>query len=153
MIDHTQPRRNGFFWSLACLPPAGILINSVILFTINKLYPPVSTTPQALLMSRFSLRHAAELADGICFGLFELGALLLIWHLIRRGKAVPYRALSLPFCASCSAMFLCSLPFVLFDRTFWGDYLFPIWGKLIIMALVLLILTGINFRQHLRSRT
>ena len=125
----------------------------MILFTVNKLYPPVSATPQAQLMSRFSLRHAAETADGICFGLFELGALLLIWHLIRCGKGVPYRGLFLPFCASCAAMFLCALPFALFDQAFWGEYLFPIWGKLITMALLFLILAGVNLYQCLRSKT
>ena len=152
MGNHTQPQRNGLSWFLACLPPAGILLNSVILFTINKRYPPVSTSSQAQLMSRFPLRHAAEIADMVCFGLFELGALLLIWHLIRRGKAVPYRTLFLPFCVSCAAMFLCSLPFTAFDRTAWGDYLFPIWGKLGIMALIFLILTGVNFCLRFRAK-
>lgn len=152
MTDNTGRRWTVFSWLLAGAMPAGILIYSVILFAINRIYPPATTASTELLAARMSLRHAAETAVGICTGLFQLGAILLIWHLIRRGRAVSFRRLLPPFFATPGAMFLCALPFALLDRAFWGDYLFPIWGRLVTVALLLLILSGANLYLSYRTR-
>ena len=152
MTGGTDRRWTIFSWLLAGTMPAGILIYSAILFAINRIYPPAATTSPELLAARMFLRHTAETAVGICTGLFQLGGILLIWYLIRRGRAVPFGRLLPPFFATPGAMFLCALPFTLLDRTFWGDYLFPIWGRLITVALFLLILSGVNLYQRAHTR-
>lgn len=152
MRDNTDRKWIVFSRLLAGAMPAGILIYSAILFAINRIYPPAATSSPELLAARISLRHAAETAVGICTGLFQLGGILLIWYLIRRGRAVPFRLLLPPFFAAVGAMFLCALPFALLDRAFWGDYLFPIWGRLVTVALLLLILSGVNLYLCYRAR-
>lgn len=154
MKNHMIPKKWTFLSALlALLPPLGILLHSGLLFAANRLYPPAGTPAQVLMESRLPLRHAGELTAGICFSLFQLGAILLIWHLVRTGKAIPLPRLFVPFLASAGGMFLCALPFALLDSASRGDHLFPIWGNLITLALYLLILAGVDLYHLFRPRT
>ncbi len=126
---------------LVAIMLAGILVHSSVLWIINKFLSPekfsYATVEGSMLIDmRLSMRRFAETANGMCSLIFLVGIIVKLSIFIRKRYNIELRKLFSFFFATVMAMFICVGPFVLTDKSFWGDYLFPVWSIVLNMILI-----------------
>lgn len=125
---------------LLALRPMGILLHSIVLWVANRFFSlggsPPAQDPAAAFRTRFSVLQIGRAANEICATAFLVGCLVLLYYFVRKSPFIPFHKLFFPFVAAAIALFLCAFPFILLDPSSWGDYLFPIWSALVVMAML-----------------
>ena len=110
----------------------GLLVYSVIFLIINK---------------RLMWRQAAETIFTVCSFVYVIGHILIIYSFASRRISASLRTIFLYFTTQVGLMFLCTVPFAVFDLSFFGDYVFPIWSTVGILLILLFVTLAVGFYQ------
>lgn len=108
----------------------GLVAYAVILLTINNIFDPTDHLGAniELAKQRFFWRELAEKVCTICGILYVCGNILMFCSAVKKQRFVSVADVCGYFVIQVSMMFLCVVPFGLFDFGFFGDYIFPIWS-------------------------
>lgn len=130
----------------------GLLFYSIIFFTLNKLLDPaeLSFADSDAVYTRLFWRHTAEMTLSICSSLYVIGLIFIIFFFVKRNIFISKRAIFAYFGVQIGIALVCAVPFAILDRSYWGDYLFPIWG--ILGRLLLLLLTAIIAQTYQQKK-
>ncbi len=129
---------------------AGFIAYALILFSMNRSlgWEEIGGSRE-LIERRFSGWKTAEVICGICSMVHCIGHLIYLRELVN----IPFRKMSCYFLAQFALMYLCVLPFALFDRGYFGDYFYPIWGIAIRLLLVYAIYAFLRgYRRYKKGR-
>ena len=121
----------------------GLLVYSVIFLIINK-----SLNPATIAGNDIHIRwQAAETIFTVCSFVYVIGHILIIYSFASRRISASLRTIFLYFTTQVGLMFLCTVPFAVFDLSFFGDYIFPIWSTVGILLILLFVTLAVGFYQ------
>lgn len=120
----------------------GLLLYSIIFIVINKKFNPLEIRAEEIHL-RFLWRKIAENIVSICSLVYSLGHFIMLYLYVKKHWKIEFRKIGGYFISQIILMFGCTVPFAMFDVAYFGDYLFPIWG-LIGNLLLMLIIVIIN---------
>ena len=116
----------------------GFLVHSIMLFVLNKTMPPaeIARVGQKAYLARLDRLQTKDKILAYSQVVYNLGLVILAYNAFRLKMRVSVgKALLYPI-TQFVVMLLCTGPFALLDRQFWGDYLYPIWGEALIIAVI-----------------
>lgn len=118
----------------------GLIAYSVILLTINKTLNPshFSGFDYEAIHQRFFWRWLAERIFSLCSLVYIAGHIGALCFTMKKKIPVPAGLVFFYFLVQIGILFLCVIPFALFQLDDWGDYLFPLWSVIVILCLLLL---------------
>lgn len=140
MRKRTDFKRWVFFLNILLV--CGLLVHSLIFFTINKAINPigiVAAETEQLLSRRILWRMVAETTFAFCGAVYLIGHIIIGWISIRNGDEKPLKKILLYYVMQVFLMIVCCIPFGLMDISFLGDYVFPIWGTVGTISLILIL--------------
>jgi len=123
----------------------GLVIYAIIFFIINKnlnladFSGNYEVGNQRLLWRGF--------AEAICslFGIVYIVGHILVIHSAMKKLYIPFWKMLAYFVVQVGIMFVCVIPFAIFDLSYLGDYVFPIWNIAGMLLLVLVIYSLVYF--------
>ena len=126
---------------LASVMLIGVLVHSILFWTVNNFFPPPTTEITAdnrqYIEMRFALRDMAERISGICTTIFGIGCIAMIYPCIAVAHAIQLRRLLIIFFLIVTAMFVCVIPFASADNVYsFADYIMPVWIGLLFSCLL-----------------
>lgn len=124
----------------------GLLVYSVIFLIINKSLNPATIAGNDIHI-RLMWRQAAETIFTVCSFVYVIGHILIIYSFASRRISASLRTIFLYFTTQVGLMFLCTVPFAVFDLSFFGDYVFPIWSTVGILLILLFVTLTVGFYQ------
>lgn len=129
---------------LNALLAAGLVCHSVILLAVNKTLPfsGVASAP-GLFGQRAFWQGAAQLICSLLSAAYLVGHVCMAYFYLRARRYLPLRQVLLYFLVQLLIMFLGTVPFALFDRASWGNYLWPLWGPPAEMLAILAVYSAV----------
>lgn len=135
---------------------AGSTVYIVGLFILNICIPAEHTsyftsngTP--LLEIRLMVRRIEEIIYDICAIIYLIGTIIVLRRSIKSEFAIKFKQLFLFSIGTITALFLSAIPFILMDRTFAFDYLFPFLSMLGYILLIFSITGIVNLKKSKRA--
>lgn len=127
---------------------AGLLTHSIIFLFINKTMFPYSANGELIgeiLRQRLPWRRFAEHFSFFCSFLYCLGICIIFLNSMKKHHTIPFKDAIACFATQIFLMLVCTVPFALFDISFFADYLFQIRGALGILVLLFLAFVAVSF--------
>lgn len=140
--------------ALNALLAAGLVCHSVILLAVNKTlpFPGVAGDP-GVFGQRAFWQGAAQFICSLLSAAYLIGHICTAYFYLRARRYLPLRQVLPYFLAQLLIMFLGTVPFALFDRASWGNYLWPLWGPPVEMLAILAIYSVICFVMRKRIKS
>lgn len=119
----------------------GLLSYSIFFFTLNMTLNPADLSGESgeLIAQRFYWRDLSEKILAVCGVIYLIGHICVISYARKKKISFSLKALTVYFFIQIGIMIACVVPFGLLDRTFFWDYLFPLWSLLILTSLLFLV--------------
>ena len=109
----------------------GLLFYAILFFTLNKILNPANLSGE-LIAQRFYWRDLSEKILALCGVIYLVGHICALYYARKKKVHFSLKALTLYFLIQISIMIASVVPFGLLDRTYFFDYLFPLWNILMI---------------------
>lgn len=109
----------------------GLLSYSILFFTLNKILNPANLLEE-LIEQRIFWRDLSEKILALCGVIYLAGHICALYYARKKKVHFSLKALTLYFFLQIGIMIACVVPFGLLDRTYFFDYLFPLWNILMI---------------------
>ncbi len=113
----------------------GLLSYSILFFTLNKILNPANLLEE-LIEQRIFWRDLSEKILALCGVIYLVGHICALYYARKKKVHFSLKSLTLYFFLQIGIMIACVVPFGLLDRTYFFDYLFPLWNILIITCLL-----------------
>lgn len=117
---------------------AGLLAHSVILLTLNKSWDPQVVLGTEHAAAYLSWRKAEQAILSVCNLVYFVGHLVILLGLIVKDQLPVFRYVLLYFAVQAGLLVIGTIPFGLFDRAYFGDYIFQVWNTVWEVLLLLL---------------
>ena len=138
---------------LECVLVLGFLLHSAILLVLDKTMPPseIARAGQEAYLVRYNW---LKIGDRVITGfklVYNIGLVVFAFVILKRKENVRIKQVLLYPVAQFVLMLIITGPFALLDRTFWGNYLYPVWAEAVIIAeitLMFLLIYTIRTRQE-----
>ena len=127
----------------------GLLVYSTIFLVINKNFNPleISGSDYDIVHVRLLWRRVAELVFAGCGLVYIIGHVLMVYVAVKKRSLSSFQMDFLYLILQIGLMFMCTVPFALFDLTYLGDYLFPIWGMIGVVLFLFIVTVVIRIYQ------
>lgn len=109
----------------------GLLSYAILFFTLNKILNPANLLEE-LIAQRIFWRDLSEKILALCGVIYLVGHICALCYARKKKVHFSLKALTLYFLIQISIMIASVVPFGLLDRTYFFDYLFPLWNILMI---------------------
>lgn len=109
----------------------GLLFYAILFFTLNKILNPANLSGE-LIAQRFYWRDLSEKILALCGVIYLVGHICALYYARKKKVHFSLKSLTLYFFLQIGIMIACVVPFGLLDRTYFFDYLFPLWNILMI---------------------
>lgn len=109
----------------------GLLSYSILFFTLNKILNPANLLEE-LIAQRIFWRDLSEKILALCGVIYLVGHICALYYARKKKVHFSLKSLTLYFFLQIGIMIACVVPFGLLDRTYFFDYLFPLWNILMI---------------------
>lgn len=109
----------------------GLLSYAILFFTLNKILNPANLSGE-LIAQRLFWRDLSEKILALCGVTYLAGHICALCYARKKKVHFSLKALTLYFLIQISIMIASVVPFGLLDRTYFFDYLFPLWNILMI---------------------
>jgi len=117
----------------------GLVAYAVIFLIINKKLNPRDILENYEAVSqRLFWRGIAEAICSLFGIIYTIGHIFVIYSAMRKKMYIPFQKILVYFIAQVGMMFVCVIPFAIFDLGYLGDYVFPIWNIAGILLLILI---------------
>lgn len=120
---------------------AGLLVHSIILLVLNCNWDPRTVLGTEHMEAYLSWKEAGQTALAGCGLLYFIGHLVILIGLVVKDLLPAFPAVLLYFAIQVGLLAVGTVPFGLFDRAYFGDYIFPVWQ---LLGEVLLLLLGVG---------
>ena len=109
----------------------GLLSYAILFFTLNKILNPANLLEE-LIEQRIFWRDLSEKILALCGVIYLVGHICALYYARKKKVHFSLKSLTLYFFLQIGIMIACVVPFGLLDRTYFFDYLFPLWNILMI---------------------
>ena len=109
----------------------GLLSYAILFFTLNKILNPANLLEE-LVEQRIFWRDLSEKILALCGVIYLVGHICALYYARKKKVHFSLKSLTLYFFLQIGIMIACVVPFGLLDRTYFFDYLFPLWNILMI---------------------
>lgn len=109
----------------------GFLSYAILFFTLNKILNPANLLEE-LIEQRIFWRDLSEKILALCGVIYLVGHICALYYARKKKVHFSLKSLTLYFFLQIGIMIACVVPFGLLDRTYFFDYLFPLWNILMI---------------------
>ena len=109
----------------------GLLFYAILFFTLNKILNPANLSGE-LIAQRFYWRDLSEKILALCGVIYLVGHICALYYARKKKVHFSLKSLTLYFFLQIGIMIACVVPFGLLDRTYFFDFLFPLWNILMI---------------------
>lgn len=109
----------------------GLLSYAILFFTLNKILNPANLLEE-LIEQRIFWRDLSEKILALCGVIYLVGHICALYYARKKKVHFSLKSLTLYFLIQISIMIASVVPFGLLDRTYFFDYLFPLWNILMI---------------------
>lgn len=109
----------------------GLLSYAILFFTLNKILNPANLSEE-LIAQRLFGRDLSEKILALCGVIYLVGHICALYYARKKKVHFSLKSLTLYFFLQIGIMIACVVPFGLLDRTYFFDYLFPLWNILMI---------------------
>ena len=116
----------------------GLLFYAILFFTLNKILNPANLLEE-LIEQRIFWRDLSEKILALCGVIYLVGHICALYYARKKKVHFSLKSLTLYFFLQIGIMIACVVPFGLLDRTYFFDYLFPLWSLLILTSLLFLV--------------
>lgn len=116
----------------------GLLSYSILFFTLNKILNPANLLEE-LIEQRIFWRDLSEKILALCGVIYLVGHICALYYARKKKVHFSLKSLTLYFFLQIGIMIACVVPFGLLDRTYFFDYLFPLWNILMITVFLFLV--------------
>ena len=117
---------------------AGVLAHSVILLALNKSWDPQVVLGTEHAAAYLGWRETEQKILSVCNLIYFVGHLVIWLGLIVKDQLPAFRYVLLYFAVQAGLLAIGTVPFGLFDRAYFGDYVFPVWNMVWELLLLLL---------------
>lgn len=117
----------------------GLVTYAMIFLIINKnLNPGDILENYEAINQRLFWRGVAEAICSLFGIIYTIGHIFVIYSAMRKKLYIPFQKILIYFIVQVGMMFVCVIPFAIFDLGYLGDYVFPIWSIAGILLLILI---------------
>lgn len=127
--------------TLSFLLAFALLVHSLIFLIINKTINPIEIMSEGVgqeYIRRISWRKIAETVFAVCSSLYCIGNIVMCWISIKKRETAALKKILLYFVTQEFITIVCTVPFGLLDMDFLSDYIFPVWGIMGTLCLILI---------------
>ena len=127
--------------TLSFLLAFALLVHSLIFLIINKTINPIEIMSEGVgqeYIRRISWRKIAETVFAVCSSLYCIGNIDMCWISIKKRETAALKKILLYFVTQVFITIVCTVPFGLLDMDFLSDYIFPVWGIMGTLCLILI---------------
>jgi hypothetical protein len=126
----------------------GLLSYAVVFYVINKTLTPSDVSGGYIIAEQHLFwRAVAEKICALCGVIYILGHIFAIYHSMKQKIKFSLKELALYFFIQIGIMLVCVIPFGLLDRTYFFDYIFPLYS-IIGTALLLFVVSIFTIRSR-----
>lgn len=138
MFCHMNHKQKNILLLLDGFLLIGLLSYAILFFTLNKILNPANLSGE-LIAQRLFWRDLSEKISGLCGVIYLAGHVCALCYARKQKVHFSLKALTLYFLIQISIMIASVVPFGLLDRTYFFDYLFPLWNILMITVFLFLV--------------
>ena len=127
--------------TLSFLLAFALLVHSLIFLIINKTINPIEIMSEGVgqeYIRRISWRKIAETVFAVRSSLYCIGNIVMCWISIKKRETAALKKILLYFVTQVFITIVCTVPFGLLDMDFLSDYIFPVWGIMGTLCLILI---------------
>lgn len=154
--DLTQIQKWLLYGSMVILI-LGILVHSLVLFTVNRHFDPYTPTPQEdhveAMSQRISWRNFSQSICAISVTIYQYMQALFLFSIWQTRQKIAGKVLILYPISQVALFFLFPLLFSIWQPDWLGDYVFPVWGMMGGFGILYLIFCVFYFFTQKRTQS
>ena len=157
MCKHLTQIQKWLLYGSMVILVLGILVHSLVLFTVNWHFDPASSTPQEdrveAMSQRISWRNFSQSICDISVTIYQYMQALFLFSIWQTRQKIAGKVIILYPISQVALFFLFPLLFGIWQPDWLVDYVFPVWGVLGGFAILYLIFCVFYFFTQKRAQS